>query len=635
MWSRFSGWSNMNGRAGRSRAGSARAVFLGGVALASTATLGSASPELAAPIPNPSPVPSAWFGRAVAASDRGFLIGAPGYSDETGEAFVYSTDGTMQRRIPNPEPAPFESFADAAAISDEWVIVGASHDLGGGNGLGSVRAYTHDGELRWTFLDPYPFAGDRFGFSVALSGNLLAIGVPQDQGSNGSVFVFDLESGLREHHLPAVTGAESMGWSVAIGDGLIAAGAPYAGDPVSGLVGGAVHLFDAATGVHVDSIFNPDAGQNDRFGETVAIAGGRILIGAPADKAPDGIRVGYVHVYDAVSLAPILAVENPRYSDPLEPLAAQYSYFGSSLAATPKRFVAGAYAMTPGGAAWLFHWTSAGLLTYEIANPTPGPGGNDNFGQSVALAPGRLLIGAPADTTPDYGAAFLYRVAPIARNQRLWTLPETSIAITLSGEPFQSGASLVYSVGTAAHGALSGAAPALVYAPEAGFVGFDEFAFSVREEPLESDDGTVSIAVDTPPEANPDVARTGPGVPVDVDVLANDVDADLDELSVSIIGAPVFGTAEVTTSGRIRYVPAANFVGTDRVDYEASDWFTSASTHVMITVGAEDTDGVGGDGGCSCRIASRGGGSASAGVAVLVVGLIVLRRSRLRFRASR
>ena len=93
-------------------------------------------------------------------------------------------------------------------------------------------------------------------------------------------------------------------------------------------------------------------------------------------------------------------------------------------------------------------------------------------------------------------------------------------------------------------------------------------------------------AEDRAPTASADNASTGRGRPVDIDVLANDSDADGDALSVESVTQPPHGTASVEADGAIRYTPAAGFQGPDGFSYTVSDGRgATASAGVSVDVG--------------------------------------------------
>lgn len=68
-------------------------------------------------------------------------------------------------------------------------------------------------------------------------------------------------------------------------------------------------------------------------------------------------------------------------------------------------------------------------------------------------------------------------------------------------------------------------------------------------------------------------------------VLANDVDADSDALTATLVSDVTNGTLSLAANGSFTYTPDAGFVGTDSFTYRASDGsLTSAITTVTITV---------------------------------------------------
>ena len=90
--------------------------------------------------------------------------------------------------------------------------------------------------------------------------------------------------------------------------------------------------------------------------------------------------------------------------------------------------------------------------------------------------------------------------------------------------------------------------------------------------------------VNEPPAAEDDEAATDEDARVVVDVLANDTDPDGDGLRVASVSAPAHGTARVV-SGGVAYTPEADYHGTDRFTYVASDGNGgTAGAAVVVTV---------------------------------------------------
>lgn len=103
-----------------------------------------------------------------------------------------------------------------------------------------------------------PAAGNRFGWSVAISGNAAIIGAPFHAPAGlsgaGSAYVFALSGTVwsQQAELSATDAAagDNFGWSVAIGGGTVLAGAPSA--TVSGAQQvGAAYVYDVALPISV------------------------------------------------------------------------------------------------------------------------------------------------------------------------------------------------------------------------------------------------------------------------------------------------------------------------------------------------------------------------------------------------
>jgi hypothetical protein len=85
--------------------------------------------------------------------------------------------------------------------------------------------------------------------------------------------------------------------------------------------------------------------------------------------------------------------------------------------------------------------------------------------------------------------------APVANSQSVATQQNAAVAITLSGSDVD-GDALSYAIVTyPVAGSLTGTAPAVVYTPNAGYLGSDSFAFTVSDGSLTSPPATVSISV--------------------------------------------------------------------------------------------------------------------------------------------
>ena len=154
----------------------------------------------------------------------------------------------------------------------------------------------------------------------------------------------------------------------------------------------------------------------------------------------------------------------------------------------------------------------------------------------------------------------------------------------------------------------------IVYTPDAGFVGTDDFFYRATDAGGLSDKARVTVTVSeddgaptppappvTPPIVTPpsgsndrpdalnDTATTAEGRSVTIDVQTNDSDPDGDALTLSIAAGADDGSV-VIQNGRIVYTPDAGFVGTDDFYYRATD-AGGLSDKAKVTVTVREDDG--------------------------------------------
>ena len=99
---------------------------------------------------------------------------------------------------------------------------------------------------------------------------------------------------------------------------------------------------------------------------------------------------------------------------------------------------------------------------------------------------------------------------------------------------------------------------------------------------LTNNSTSASTVVNSPPHANDDAGTTSEDTAVVIDVLANDIDADGDPLTVSAVTDPPHGTAVIDPDAKtITYTPDPNFCGPDTFGYTMTDGQASDSAIVV------------------------------------------------------
>lgn len=160
--------------------------------------------------------------------------------------------------------------------------------------------------------------------------------------------------------------------------------------------------------------------------------------------------------------------------------------------------------------------------------------------------------------------------------------------VTISVLANDSGAGLtITSFATPAHGSLVfNDSQSFTYTPNAGFIGDDSFAYTVRDAQgtPASAEVTISVVPDTGATvAADDLVEVVGGGDVVIPVLANDMVADGGTLQIIALSTPGHGAANVLPDQTIRYVPQSGFAGIDSFNYTVIDG-QGASASATVTV---------------------------------------------------
>lgn len=113
------------------------------------------------------------------------------------------------------------------------------------------------------------------------------------------------------------------------------------------------------------------------------------------------------------------------------------------------------------------------------------------------------------------------------------------------------------------------------YTPDEGWTGLDRFWYTVDDGNGHTERVEVCLVTDPPPNAMPDAVddnfSTMANTPATGNVLANDVDPDDDEMTVTLFEEPENGTVTINPDGTFEYTPEEDFVGTDSFRYRVLD----------------------------------------------------------------
>ena len=133
----------------------------------------------------------------------------------------------------------------------------------------------------------------------------------------------------------------------------------------------------------------------------------------------------------------------------------------------------------------------------------------------------------------------------------------------------------------------------IVFTPDAEFIGEASFSYTVRDSEGEENSATVTVtvnAVNAAPQPEDDEISTNADTPVTIsssELLANDIDEDVDTLSITSVSNAVNGTVELNAEGEIVFTPDADFIGEASFDYTVQDSEGEEnSATVTVTVNA-------------------------------------------------
>jgi hypothetical protein len=312
-------------------------------------------------------------------------------------------------------------FGWSVAISGDYAIVSAVFEDDGADETGIAYIFNAvTGSLIHTLRDPAGAGGDRFGFSVAISGNYAIVGAPYTNNSSGKAYIFNVVTGVLTYTLDGFNGA--FGNDVAM-DGNYAIVGAWGASDAGGGYSGKVYIFKTTTGDWTDTttlqtLDNPndfDTSANDSFGTKVAISGNYAIVGTPFEDHADGYTSGKAHIFNVTTGALLHTLDNPNSAD-----TSAGDRFGGSVAISGNYAAVGApnensndpavpaHQRGESGVVYVFNVTT-GALVHTLVNPNQtGDPRADLFGYSTSMDSHVIFVGAPNEDTGGSTAGGIY-----------------------------------------------------------------------------------------------------------------------------------------------------------------------------------------------------------------------------------
>jgi len=351
------------------------------------------------------------FGTSVAAGSGRIVVGAPlndltNLGSNSGSAYIFDLDGNQLGIITASDAAQGDLFGISVAVGSGRIVVGARADDDNGGSSGSAYIFDLDGNQLTKITASDGAFGDQFGTSVAAGSGRIVVGADRVDTRTGAAYVFDLDG----NQLGIITASDGttndfFGFSVAVGCGKIVVGAYQ--DDDNGSSSGSAYIYNL-NGTDEVKITASDGAASDFFGRSVAVGSGRIVVGANQDDVGANADQGSAYIFDLDGNNEVKITASDGAAGDL---------FGVSVAVGCGRIVVGSQwddvgITTNQGSAYVFD-----LDGNQLAKITASDGAaDDEFGTSVAVGSGRIVVGAYDDdvnSNTDQGSAYIFETPQI------------------------------------------------------------------------------------------------------------------------------------------------------------------------------------------------------------------------------
>ncbi len=459
------------------------------------------------------------FGSSVAVSGDTVVIGAlyedsgttgvnsapdDGASD-SGAAYVFTRSGStwsQQAYLKASNTRAFDYFGTSVAVSGDTVVVGANGESSSTTGVdstpnestydaGAAYVFTRDGTT-WSqqayLKASNTGADDRFGNSVAVSGDTVVVGAAREDSSttgvnstpnnnasdSGAAYVFTRSGKIwsQQAYLKASNtgGGDYFGDEVAVSGDTVVVGSEFENSGTRGVNStpnnsasdsGAAYVFVRSSTTWSQQAYlkasNTDA--FDNFGNSVEVSGDTVVVGAQRESSsttgvnstPDGNAdnsgAAYVFIRSGTtwSQQAYLKASNTESRD----------FFGTSVAVSGDTVVVGAELEGSSGAAYIF--TRSGTTWSQQAYLKASNAGayDDRLGNSVAVSGDTVVVGAffedsnttgvnstPNEIASNSGAAYVFTRSGTTWSQQAYLKASNTPSGSGLGDNFGSSVSV-------------------------------------------------------------------------------------------------------------------------------------------------------------------------------------------------
>ncbi len=308
--------------------------------------------------------------------------------------------------LTSPNVQDYGVFGDTVAVSGKTVVVGAPDESASGyDYAGHAYAFNAEtGKLISTLTSPNAQTAGEFGNAVAMSGNTLVVAAWGETASGysfaGHVYIFSAKSGKLISTLTSPNAQTDgfFGNSVAVSGDIVVVGA-YAETAFGYQAAGHAYIFNAKTGKLDSTLTSPSAQSSGDFGYSVSASDDIALIGAIGETVSGYSFAGHAYTFNTKTGKLINTLSSPN--------AQTSGFFGNSVAVSASTVVVGAPYETASGYSEAGHAYTFDAKTGSLISNFTSPNAQTDgyFGSSVAVSGKILVVGAPAETASGYTEA--------------------------------------------------------------------------------------------------------------------------------------------------------------------------------------------------------------------------------------
>ncbi len=346
------------------------------------------------------------FGSALAMQGVDLVVGSPLHNDnaaQTGTAHVLAFDGAVYQpvqKLPAPASAAQSRYGDSVAIAGDLIAVGASD---GYNDLNVQTGSVHDWQRNagtWSYQGKV-FAGvdgAQFGAAVDIRGQQLLVAMPDSGAASSGAFVYQRNAGAWQFD----SWLQQPGpFAVSQAHDTLLLGTPLENDEFNDQ--GRVHVFSGAPNNWqlLQSLDGREPVDFDGFGSALSLFNDRMLVGVQND-ANNGIHSGSARMWQ-------------RSGDDWQPVLTWFPADGGAgdafgaevLLLDGVALVAAPHHNNAGGAVYEYEFNGVDWVAGDKLVPLDNAA-NDRYGQALTGDADWLMVASAASDANDFSAVYVY-----------------------------------------------------------------------------------------------------------------------------------------------------------------------------------------------------------------------------------